>query len=177
MARISPICARVNPHADPTLALDTGLHGIRVNLVSPGPVRGQRLDWVIEKNAETAGISTGRAREEFVAQSRLSRLVEPGHVADAVVFLASDNAAAITRADLNSRRLRSSRLGAGDVLSAATLGTRKAGLGRSLRVTRPVHATAWLLLNTKCLDCRRLIRTPHALTAIEVACSAVYSPE
>jgi NAD(P)-dependent dehydrogenase (short-subunit alcohol dehydrogenase family) len=84
-----------------TLALETGPHGIRVNLISPGFVEGPRIDWVIEKQAEARGVAAETVRAEFAAQSPLGRLTSPEDVAQAVVFLASDAASAITGADIN----------------------------------------------------------------------------
>ncbi len=84
-----------------TLAMEAGPHGIRVNLISPGFVAGPRLDWVIQKQAEGRGLTEAEVRAEFESESPLGRLTEAGDVADTCVFLASDNAAAITGADIN----------------------------------------------------------------------------
>ena len=84
-----------------TLAAEVGPAGVRVNLVSPGGVEGERMDWVIRAQAEARGVSLEQAREVFTGDSPLGRLVTPGEVADAVVFLASDRAAAVTGEDLN----------------------------------------------------------------------------
>lgn len=84
-----------------TLALETGAHGIRANLISPGFVAGPRIDWVIEAQAEGRGITPAQVRAEFEAESPLNRLTAAGDIADACVFLASDQSAAITGADLN----------------------------------------------------------------------------
>jgi NAD(P)-dependent dehydrogenase (short-subunit alcohol dehydrogenase family) len=84
-----------------TLALETGPHGIRVNLISPGFVEGPRIDWVIEGQAESRGIPPESVRAEFTSQSPMGRLTSPKDVAQAVVFLASDAAASITGADIN----------------------------------------------------------------------------
>jgi NAD(P)-dependent dehydrogenase (short-subunit alcohol dehydrogenase family) len=84
-----------------TLAWEAGEHGIRVNLISPGPVAGERLDRVIAAQAEVKGISSEDAREQFAAGSPLRRLVAPEDVAEAVVFLASDVSASVTGEDLN----------------------------------------------------------------------------
>jgi NAD(P)-dependent dehydrogenase (short-subunit alcohol dehydrogenase family) len=77
-----------------TLAWDAGPHGVRVNLVSPGPVDGERLDGVLR--AQGAG-----ARERFLAASPLGRFATPDDVVAAVRFLCSDAAAAITGADVD----------------------------------------------------------------------------
>lgn len=83
------------------LAHDVGPFGIRVNLVSPGGVEGERIDWAIAQAAQAQGISVAQAREQFTAPSALGRLVRAEEVADAVAFLASDRASAITGEDLN----------------------------------------------------------------------------
>ena len=84
-----------------TLAWETGPHGIRVNVISPGPVEGERIEWVIRKQAEAKGISPDEARQLFTRDSPLSHLVSPDEVANAAVFLASDKAVAITGEGLN----------------------------------------------------------------------------
>lgn len=84
-----------------TLALETGPHGVRVNLISPGAVEGERIEWVMRKQAEGRGISVEEVRAELAGGSPLSRLVAAGDVAEAAVFLASDRARSITGEDLN----------------------------------------------------------------------------
>ena len=84
-----------------TLAWETGPYGIRVNVVSPGAVAGERLERVFRAQAGVEGISVDEARRRFTESSPLNRLVSPGDIADAVVFLASDRAASITGEDLN----------------------------------------------------------------------------
>lgn len=84
-----------------TLAAEVGPYGIRVNLVSPGPVEGERIEWVIERQAETLGVTVDEARARFTSASPLGRLVPPQDVAAATVFLASGLSASITGEDLN----------------------------------------------------------------------------
>lgn len=84
-----------------TLAMEAGPYGIRVNLISPGFVAGPRLDWVIDAQAEGRGVAPDVVRAEFAAESPLNRLTEASDIADACVFLASDEAAAVTGIDLN----------------------------------------------------------------------------
>jgi NAD(P)-dependent dehydrogenase (short-subunit alcohol dehydrogenase family) len=84
-----------------TLAWEVGPHGIRVNLVSPGGVEGDRINWVLEQQAAARGISVDQARAEFAEGSPLKKLVGPRDVAAAVAFLASDSAASITGEDMN----------------------------------------------------------------------------
>jgi len=84
-----------------SLAAEAGPHGVRVNLVSPGPVTGPRLDLVLDAAAR----ATGRTPEEELAgyaqQAPLRRLASPDDVAAAVVFLAGDGASSVTGEDLN----------------------------------------------------------------------------
>jgi len=84
-----------------TLALEAGVHGVRVNLISPGFVAGPRLDWVIKSQAEGRGIAEEAVQAEMEAESALNRLTQPEDIARAAVFLASDEAAGLTGADLN----------------------------------------------------------------------------
>jgi NAD(P)-dependent dehydrogenase (short-subunit alcohol dehydrogenase family) len=84
-----------------TVAAEAGEHGVRVNLVSPGAVQGERIEWVIRAQAEARGVSLDEARAAFTSSSVLKRLVTPEEVAEAVAFLASDRAVAITGEDLN----------------------------------------------------------------------------
>jgi NAD(P)-dependent dehydrogenase (short-subunit alcohol dehydrogenase family) len=84
-----------------TLALETGPHGIRVNLVSPGFVAGPRIDWVVAAQAAARGLTEPEVRAEFERQSPLGRLTEAADVADAVSYLTSDAAAGVTGTDLN----------------------------------------------------------------------------
>lgn len=84
-----------------TLAWETGPYGIRVNVISPGPIEGERVERVIRNQAQAEGISEDEARRRFTSSSPLGRLVPPGDIADAVVFLASDKASSITGEDLN----------------------------------------------------------------------------
>lgn len=84
-----------------TLAAETGPEGIRVNLISPGFVAGPRLDWVIDAQAESRGLTLEEVRSEFETESVLGRLTEPEDVARTAVFLASTGARAISGADIN----------------------------------------------------------------------------
>jgi NAD(P)-dependent dehydrogenase (short-subunit alcohol dehydrogenase family) len=84
-----------------TLSWETGPHGIRVNLISPGGVRGPRIEGVIAKQAVALDISEEESLARWTSASPLGRLTEAGEVASAAVFLASPAAAGITGEDLN----------------------------------------------------------------------------
>ncbi len=84
-----------------TLAWEVGSHGIRVNVISPGAVEGERIKQVVRNQAVAQGISEEEALQQFTSNSPLGRLVPPGDIAAAAIFLASDKAASITGEDLN----------------------------------------------------------------------------
>lgn len=84
-----------------TLAVETAASGVRVNLVSPGPVASERMDWVFRAQAEGRGITEQEARAEMVAQIPLGRLIEADEVADAVVALGLGRLTAVTGEDVN----------------------------------------------------------------------------
>lgn len=84
-----------------TLAAEVGPFGIRVNLISPGGVAGERLDWAFKVQAEALGVSPEEVADEVRRATPLNRLVSASEVAAAAAFLASDRASAgITGIDL-----------------------------------------------------------------------------
>lgn len=84
-----------------TLAWEVGEYGIRVNVISPGPVEGERIKRVVRNQAAALGISEEEALRQFTSSSPLGRLVPPGDIASSALFLASDRASSITGEDLN----------------------------------------------------------------------------
>jgi NAD(P)-dependent dehydrogenase (short-subunit alcohol dehydrogenase family) len=84
-----------------TLAWETGPVGIRVNLVSPGPIAGPRFDSVVAAQADARGIAPEQARTAFTSKTPLERVADAREIAAAVLFLASDEASTITGEDLN----------------------------------------------------------------------------
>jgi NAD(P)-dependent dehydrogenase (short-subunit alcohol dehydrogenase family) len=70
--------------------------GVRVNAVCPTFVRTELTARSIANIVERTGRTADEAERALTGQTSLGRLLEPGEVADAVVFLASDAAAAIT---------------------------------------------------------------------------------
>ena len=73
-----------------TLAWEVGEYGIRVNVISPGPVEGERIKRVVHNQAAALGISEEEALRQFTSSSPLGRLVPPRDIAASAIFLASD---------------------------------------------------------------------------------------
>ncbi len=83
-----------------SLAIDLGRYGIRVNCISPGPTRTPMI-------VTTDGVPEGKieelvdiSMESMRGRMPLGRLGMPEDIANAAVFLASDQAAQITGVDL-----------------------------------------------------------------------------
>ena len=79
-----------------SLATEFGPRGIRVNSVAPGHIWGDSLKWYFGYLAHKRGVEVQQIYDETAAAIDLRRLPEPDEVADAVVFLASPLARAIT---------------------------------------------------------------------------------
>src|SRR2546428_12813011 len=69
------------------LALELGPLGIRVNVVAPGAVEGDRIDRVIAGQAQVRGLSEEAMRETMVERSPLKRMTTAGDNAGAAPFL------------------------------------------------------------------------------------------
>jgi NAD(P)-dependent dehydrogenase (short-subunit alcohol dehydrogenase family) len=79
-----------------SLATELGPQGIRVNSVAPGWIWGPTLKWYFGYLAEQRGVDAQQVYDETAATTDLRALPEPDEIADAVVFLASAMARAIT---------------------------------------------------------------------------------
>jgi NAD(P)-dependent dehydrogenase (short-subunit alcohol dehydrogenase family) len=79
-----------------SLATELGPQGIRVNTVAPGYIWAGNLKWYFNYLAEQRGITRQDVYDETAAALDLRRLPEPDEIADAVVFLSSPLARAIT---------------------------------------------------------------------------------
>ena len=79
-----------------SLAAELGPHGIRVNAVLPGSTDGERLNRVIAARAATEGKPVEEVRDWYVRDIPIQRMVSEAEVADAVLFLASDQASGMT---------------------------------------------------------------------------------
>jgi NAD(P)-dependent dehydrogenase (short-subunit alcohol dehydrogenase family) len=72
------------------LALELGPHGIRVNVVAPGAVEGDRIDRVIAGQAQVRGVSEEAMRKTMIERSPLKRMTTAGDIVEATLFFASD---------------------------------------------------------------------------------------
>lgn len=79
-----------------SLATELGPQGIRVNSVAPGYIWGETLKQYFEHQAQKFGLTVEQIYEHTAAASDLKRLPTTDEVADAVIFLASPMASAIT---------------------------------------------------------------------------------
>lgn len=79
-----------------SLALDFGPHGIRVNAVAPGYVRTRLVQDSIDRNPDP-----NAAEQSIVRGIALRRIGQPVEIANAIRFLASDDASYITGTTLH----------------------------------------------------------------------------
>jgi NAD(P)-dependent dehydrogenase (short-subunit alcohol dehydrogenase family) len=74
---------------------------IRVNVVAPGSTRTEAVERQFQALARARGQSAvDSVRDEILAKVPLARMAEPREIANAVLFLASDEASYITGAEL-----------------------------------------------------------------------------
>lgn len=73
-----------------TSAIDCGEHNINVNAIMPGIVATPRMEKLCHEKAKTKGTTYEEEYAAYVDEMPLLRVTTPQHVADAVVFLASD---------------------------------------------------------------------------------------
>lgn len=79
-----------------TLAGELGPDGIRVNTVVPGHIWGAALEGFLGEVAIRRGTSVEDVTRSVAKEAALRRITTADEVADAVLFLASDQAASIT---------------------------------------------------------------------------------
>jgi NAD(P)-dependent dehydrogenase (short-subunit alcohol dehydrogenase family) len=79
-----------------SLASELGPRGIRVNTVAPGHIWGDSLKWYFGYLAKKRGVDAQVIYDETAINTDLRRLPEPDEIADAVIFLSSPMARAIT---------------------------------------------------------------------------------
>lgn len=78
-------------------ALENALNGITVNTVQPDPVRTALIENQLPKLAEQDGTSIEEAlNHHILGKQWIKRLLEPSEIGATAVFLATDEAGAIT---------------------------------------------------------------------------------
>jgi 3-oxoacyl-[acyl-carrier protein] reductase len=78
------------------LAEQVGRHGITVNAIHPGYTRTPRMEAMIRRRAELEGHSIEEETRQRLAEIPLGRFIEPGDIANMVLFFCSEAAAAVT---------------------------------------------------------------------------------
>ncbi|MBN8818523.1 MAG: SDR family oxidoreductase [Sphingomonas sp.] len=81
-------------------ALDGAPYGIRVNMVSPGGIDGERLRRLFRQSAERAGEAPDAPYNRFVKSTALGRLVGEDDVAHAVLHLLGPGGRMMTGQDI-----------------------------------------------------------------------------
>lgn len=79
-----------------SLATIYGREGILVNNVAPGYTRTDRLKVLAASRSKAAGVTTEEIYERWAADTSTGKIAEPEDVADAIVWLASEQARSIT---------------------------------------------------------------------------------
>ncbi len=79
-----------------TLAVENGPFGIRVNALSPGPVRGERIENILSKRAAETGKTLQEWLDMLAVNNSLKRIVTEEECAAVALFLASDESSGVT---------------------------------------------------------------------------------
>jgi len=74
------------------LALELGRHNITVNAIAPGAVAGDRIDRVVQAQADVRGVDVEKMRQTFVERSPLRRMSTAEDISSLAAFLCSDHA-------------------------------------------------------------------------------------
>lgn len=83
-----------------SLAIELGRDNVRCNAICPGSVKGDRINRVIQGEADVRGVSFDVVAKEIVGNQSLERLTEAHEVAALAVFLASPAAFMINGQDI-----------------------------------------------------------------------------
>ena len=79
-----------------TVALEVGPYNINVNALHPGIVGGDRMDKLCREKARVRGWTPEQVYREYVEEMALRRVTSAQDIANAVCFLASDDAKNMT---------------------------------------------------------------------------------
>jgi NAD(P)-dependent dehydrogenase (short-subunit alcohol dehydrogenase family) len=79
-----------------TVALEVGRHNVNVNALHPGIVAGDRMDKLCREKARARGWTPERVYQEYVDEMALRRVTVSQDIANAVLFLVSDESKNMT---------------------------------------------------------------------------------
>lgn len=79
-----------------TVALEAGPHNVNVNALHPGIVAGDRMDRLCREKAKKRGGTPEQVHQEYVNEMALRRVTTAQDIANAVLFLVSDESANMT---------------------------------------------------------------------------------
>jgi len=79
-----------------TIALEAGPHNVNVNALHPGIVAGDRMDRLVREKAKKRGWTPERVHQEYVGEMALRRVTTAQDIANAVLFLVSDDSGNMT---------------------------------------------------------------------------------
>ena len=79
-----------------SLAIELGPYHVTANAICPGTVRGDRINRVIQGEADLRGVPFSVIENETIEGSSIARFVEPEEIAAMAVFLASPAATMIS---------------------------------------------------------------------------------
>lgn len=83
-------------HMTKTLSDQLGPSGITVNVIHPGVVETPHIHELYAKEAKIQGLTPEQIEANYAKVTPIRRVLQPNEIADAVLFLASERAGAIT---------------------------------------------------------------------------------
>lgn len=83
-------------HMTKTLSDQLGPSGITVNVIHPGVVETPHIHELYAKEAKIQGLTPEQVEANYAKVTPIRRVLQPNEIADAVLFLASERAGAIT---------------------------------------------------------------------------------
>lgn len=83
-------------HMTKVLSDQLGPHGITVNVIHPGVVETPHIHELYAKEARLQGLTPQEVEANYAKVTPIRRVLQPHEIADTVLFLASERAAAIT---------------------------------------------------------------------------------
>jgi NAD(P)-dependent dehydrogenase (short-subunit alcohol dehydrogenase family) len=79
-----------------TIALEAGPHNINVNALHPGIVAGDRMDKLCREKGKKRGWTPEQVHQEYVSEMALRRVTTSQDIANAVLYLVSDDSKNMT---------------------------------------------------------------------------------